>query len=205
MNDYKNRYSEEPEISMIADFEGDEANLFNQKVDEELPILPLRDVVIFPGVILPVQIGRTASLKVVKYCYQNNCQLGTLTQRDAKVEDPQPKDLYETGIVARILRILEMPDGKTTAILQGQSRFTVEAFLPRPSKDDWWTARVRERKDEGFKIQNKEFSTLVETCRDMAGQLMQEISEGRTEVAFALRNINNNLFFINFCFSNNPF
>lgn len=60
MNDYKNRYSEEPEISMIADFEGDEANLFNQKVDEELPILPLRDVVIFPGVILPVQIGRTA-------------------------------------------------------------------------------------------------------------------------------------------------
>ena len=75
MNDYKNRYSEEPEISMIADFEGDEANLFNQKVDEELPILPLRDVVIFPGVILPVQIGRTASLKVVKYCYQNNCQL----------------------------------------------------------------------------------------------------------------------------------
>ena len=205
MNDYKNRYSEEPEISMIADFEGDESSLFNQQADEELPILPLRDVVIFPGVILPVQIGRATSLKVVKNCYEKKSQMGTLTQRDARIEDPQPKDLYDTGIVVRILRLLEMPDGKTTAILQGQSRFTVDAFLPRQSKSDWWTVRVHERKDEGFKIQNKEFSTLVATCREMAGQLMQEISDGKTEVAFALRNINNNLFFINFCCANLPF
>lgn len=204
MNHFNNNYTEEPEISMIADFDGDESSVFNKHVDEELPILCLRDVVIFPGVILPVQIARETSLNVINHCHSKNCQLGALTQIDSKVEDPHPGDLYHIGVVVRILRILEMPDGKVTAILQGQNRFVADSFKKNPGQS-WMTARVHELYDEGFNADNQEFATVMTTCRDLASDLLRELSDNKNDVAFAMKNINNNMFFINFCCSNLPF
>lgn len=205
MNDFDNRYSEEPEISMIADFDGDESSIFSNHVNEELPILCLRDIVLFPGVILPVQIGRAVSLKLIKYCHEHKIQFGALTQRYTNVEEPGPNDLFNTGIVVRILRVLDMPDGKKTAILQGQSRFAVDSFLPRTSNKHWLTAKVHELKDEGYKLNTKEFTTLVSSCREMASQLMLDFAEGKNDFVFAMRNITNHMFFVNFCCANLPF
>lgn len=204
MNDFNDNMNEEPEISMIADFEGDETSLFSNEVEPELPILALRDIVLFPGVIQPIPIGREKSIKLVKYCYENKLQFGALTQKVSEIEDPEPKDFYEIGVVAHILRLLEMPDGKFTAIIQGRNRFTADNFY-RLSKKSSWRAKVTPLEDEGIKINNKEFNTLIETCRDMAGQLMQEYGDNKNDIVFALRNIHNNFFFTNFCCANLPF
>lgn len=204
MNNFDNNYTEEPEISMIADFEIDEANVYNKTVDEELPILCLRDVVIFPGVILPVNLGREMSEKVVNHCFNKKCQLGVLTQIDSKVEHPQPNDLYPIGVVVRVLRILDMPGGKTTAILQGQNRFAADSISKHPRRS-WMTAKVHELPDEINNSQNKEFSTVIATCRDLATSLVREMSDGKSDFSFALKNMTNNHFFVNFCCSNLPF
>ena len=205
MSNYQNNNTIEPEISMIADFEGDETTLFVPKVDRVIPILALRDQIIFPGIIMPVQIGRQASVKVVKFCHENNHQLGILAQKDPNVNDPEPQDFYEYGTLVRIVKVLTMPDGKTTAILQGQNRFHVDSFVPRPKKNTFWSACVSPLVDAGIKNTSKEFTTLVSTCREMSDNLMQEYSDGKSDIAFALRNISNNLFFINFCCTNLPF
>lgn len=204
MKEFEDNYREDTEISMITDFEGDETMIFENVINEELPILCLRDVVLFPGVILPVQIGRTPSLKVINHCYKKKCQLGAVTQKDSRVDDPQAKDLFQTGIVVRILRILDMPDGKTTAILQGQNRFAVDSFSFN-TKKGWMTAKVHGLMDEGMDQHDKEFLTLIDTCKEQAHAMMREISDNKTDLAFAMKNIKNNMFFINFCCANLPF
>lgn len=202
MNDFDFRENNAGEVSMIADFEGDISSVFNQDIDPELPILPLRNLVIFPSVITPVSIGRKSSLKVVQECFNHQCQMGVICQRDSQVEAPAPQDLYDLGVVVRIIRILEMPDGNVTAILQGQSRFEVEQMNVVNGR---LIAHVHKREDLDYDINDNEFNTVVNSCREMATKLINLITEGKGDMTFAIRNIHNSLFLINFCSTNLPF
>ena len=110
---------------------GDEKELLNNDINipDTLPILPLRNTVLFPGVIIPVNIGRDKSLKLIKYAYKENALIGVIAQKDTNTENPEFDDLFKIGTVASILKILEMPDGTTTAIVQGKRRFLLEDIL----------------------------------------------------------------------------
>ena len=109
----------EHSISLIADFDGNEESLFDNPLDAVLPILPLRNMVLFPGIVLPVSVGRKSSLRLVKDAFKQEKSLGVFCQRSPETEAPTQKDLYEIGTAARVVRIFEMPDQTTTVILQG--------------------------------------------------------------------------------------
>ncbi|MDE5612497.1 MAG: LON peptidase substrate-binding domain-containing protein, partial [Odoribacter sp.] len=110
---------------------GDEKELLNDnmQIPDTLPILPLRNTVLFPGVIIPINIGRMKSLQLIRDSYKQNAMIGVIAQKDTNTENPGMNDLYKIGTVASILRILEMPDGTTTAIIQGKKRFELEDIL----------------------------------------------------------------------------
>ncbi|MCE1197580.1 MAG: LON peptidase substrate-binding domain-containing protein, partial [Marinilabiliales bacterium] len=108
---------------IIAD--GDDETLFSGDVPEWLPLLPLRNAVLFPGVVMPISVGRSKSLALVREAYAGNRLLGAFTQRNGQVEDPEISDLYSVGTLAEILKVLEMPDGSTTVILQGKKRIMI--------------------------------------------------------------------------------
>ena len=125
---------------MSADGDGIDENFFpivpeddsqNTKIDipEELPILPLRNMVVFPGVMIPISVGRDKSIELVKHAYRNGKIAGAVAQRDAAVEDPKPDDLYRCGTIVQIMKILEMPDNTTTIIVQGKRRFVIDKYV----------------------------------------------------------------------------
>ena len=109
-------------ISLIADFDGNEETLFDTPLDAVMPILPLRNMVLFPGIVLPVSVGRKSSLRLIKDAFKQEKAIGVFCQRSAETEEPAQKDLYEIGTAARVVRIFEMPDQTTTVILQGMQR-----------------------------------------------------------------------------------
>jgi ATP-dependent Lon protease len=113
----KKEYMPQNPFSLIADFEGDISELFTMRPEGTLPILPLRNMMLFPGVVAPVSVGRESSLKLVAHAAKTNCLIGVVCQRDADVENPQAADLYPTGVLAKVMRVLELPDGTTTVIL----------------------------------------------------------------------------------------
>ena len=110
-------------IPILAD--DDESELTNTEVPDILPILPLRNTVMFPGIVMPITVGRQKSLQLVQEVYRGNKLLGTVSQKDGSVDDPAQTDLYQTGTIAQVLKILEMPDGTTSVIIQGKKRFEV--------------------------------------------------------------------------------
>ena len=191
------------EVSMIADFDGDESSIFSANVDSIVPILPLRNVVLYPGILTPVSVGRKSSLKVIKDAMKSGINIGVITQRDEKVDIPNQNDLYNTGIYARIVRQLTMPDGGITVILQGLSRFSVQSAY---YEHGIMMANVTVRPDLDYKIADKEFLTVVSSCREIASKLLNSMEDGgKADLIFALKNIQNNMFLINFCCANLPF
>lgn len=112
----------EHSISLIADFDGNEEAIFVHPLEAVIPILPLRNMVLFPGIVLPVSVGRKSSLRLIKDAFKQEKAIGVFCQRSSETEEPQQKDLYETGTAARVVRIFEMPDQTTTVILQGMQR-----------------------------------------------------------------------------------
>ena len=117
--------------AVLLDIMGDEKELLNDnlQIPDTLPILPLRNTVLFPGVIIPINIGRSKSLKLIRDAYKQSALIGVIAQKDTNTENPGMNDLYSIGTVASILKILEMPDGTTTAIIQGKRRFMLDDIL----------------------------------------------------------------------------
>jgi len=111
-----------------------------EEIPGELPVLPVRNTVLFPGVVIPITAGRDKSIKLIRDAYQGSKIIGVVAQKDAETEDPKEEDLHKVGTVARIIKILQMPDGNTTAIIQGKRRFTIEEML---REDPYFVARVR--------------------------------------------------------------
>jgi ATP-dependent Lon protease len=164
-----------------------------------LPILALRNTVLFPGVVLPITIGREKSVNLVKSLTQKTKFLGAVSQIDAKIEEPESKDLFTLGTIARILKVLEMPDGSTSVILQGLHRFQVLEFL---SSDPYFIASVHTLTDVPTDEKDKEFEALISSIKDYALKIISLSPNMPQEASFAIKNIDNNYFLINFICSN---
>ena len=188
-------------FSLVADFEGDESSVFDVEMEDTLPILPLRNMVLFPGVVLPVAVGRKSSLRLAKTASKNKLNIGVVCQLNPEVETPGYADLYHTGTMAKIIRVLELPDHSTTVILQGMSRFSLKSIV---SEKPYLTGEVEKQEDKLPPKGNKEFEMLVEACRDRTIHYVQVSDQIPKESMFAVKNISNNMFLVNFICANFP-
>ncbi|RIH66789.1 endopeptidase La [Mariniphaga sediminis] len=183
-------------IPIIAD--GDDADLKNTEVPDVLPILPLRNTVLFPGVVLPINVGRKKSLKLVQDVYRGSRLLGTVAQKDYTIDDPSIEDLFSVGTVAEILKILEMPDGSTSVIIQGKRRYSIREFV---SEDPYYKASVEPLNDI-LSQNDSEFNAIVGSLKDLSIKIAQFSANVPPEATFAVKNIENSTFLINFICSN---
>lgn len=166
-----------------------------EKIKDEIPILPLRNMVLFPGVAMPVIVGRSKSLNLIKKFADKRTLIGVVCQRDASTEDPRREDLYDIGSIADILRVLDMPDGSTTIILQGKKRFRLHDLT---SDEPYLSGRI-ELLDDGKPAKNdKEFNALVGAVKDLMVKILLTSSEPQRELIFSLKNNRNALYTINF-------
>lgn len=180
---------------------GDEKELLNDNlhIPDTLPILPLRNTVLFPGVIIPINIGREKSLKLIRDSYRQNAMIGVIAQKDTNTENPGLQDLYQIGTVATILKILEMPDGTTTAIIQGKRRFYLEDLL---YDEPYHVGKIQIKREEAMPANDPEYNAIAESLKDMAGKIVKYSGNIPNEAGFALKNIESMLFLINFISSN---
>lgn len=184
-------------IPLITDEE--EETLNKVEVPENLPILPLRNTVLFPGVILPITVGRDKSLKLIDEVYNSDKLLGAVSQKDPNVESPKFDDLYKVGTVAQIIKILEMPDGSTSVIIQGKKRFQLEEIT---DTEPYFMGKVSELEDTKEEATGKEFEAIVGSLKDLSLKIIKLSSNIPQEASFAVKNIENTTFLINFICSN---
>jgi ATP-dependent Lon protease len=173
-------------------------NLADAEIPKEIPILPLRNTVLFPGVVLPITVGRDKSIKAVHDAYKTDKLIGVLAQRDSGVEDPTMKELVEVGTIARIIKVIKMPDGGTTVILQGKRRFKVGSIT---TDDPYFKAQVILLHEEESP-KDQDFEAYVSNIKDLAAQIIQLSPNIPTEASIILKNIENPSFLIHFISSN---
>ena len=173
-------------------------NLGDAEIPKEIPILPLRNTVLFPGVVLPITVGRDKSIKAVTDAYKADKLIGVLAQKDSSVEDPTMKELVDVGTIARIIKVIKMPDGGTTVILQGKRRFRVGAIT---TEDPYFKAQVLLIKEEEAP-KDQDFEAYVSNIKDLAAQIIQLSPNIPTEASIILKNIENPSFLIHFISSN---
>ena len=177
----------------------DEEKINKEKLPETLPILSLRNTVLFPGVVIPITAGRDKSIKLINDANKGSKVIGVVSQKDEAVEDPSASDIYETGTVARILKVLKMPDGNTTVIIQGKKRFKVAEVI---TEEPYMNATIREVPEARPAVKNKEFDAIIESIKELALQIIKDSPNIPSEASFAIKNIKSNSFLINFVSSN---
>ncbi|TVZ28558.1 ATP-dependent Lon protease [Gillisia sp. Hel_I_86] len=177
----------------------DEEEINKEELPEILPILPLRNTVLFPGVVIPITAGRDTSIKLINDANSGNKVIGVVAQKDEDVENPGVDDIYKTGVVARILRVLKMPDGNTTVIIQGKKRFKIKEVI---SEKPYMTAAVEEVPEVRPDVKNAEFGAITESIKDLALQIIKGSPNIPSEASFAIKNIDSPSFLINFVSSN---
>jgi ATP-dependent Lon protease len=177
----------------------DEEEMNNELLPADLPILPLRNMVLFPGVVIPITAGRDKSIKLLNDANAAGKVIGVVSQIDESVEEPTPADIYHIGTVAQIIKVLKMPDGNTTVILQGKKRFEIDAFT---QEEPYFKATIKEVPEERPDQSDDEFKTIVESIKELAIQIIKESPNIPTEATFAIKNIESNPFLINFVSSN---
>ncbi len=184
-------------IPVIAD----EKELLNEdiKIPDTLPILPLRNTVLFPGVIIPINIGRKKSLQLIQEANKRGDLIGCIAQKDTDIEEPNYGDLYKIGTVASIVKILEMPNGTTTAIIQGKKRFLLEDIL---YSDPYHVGKISVKQEEAIPENDPEYNAIAESLKDMASKIVRYSNEIPKEANIALRHIESMLFLINFISAN---
>lgn len=168
------------------------------EVPDHLPVLPLRNTVLFPGVVLPITVGRDKSIKAVNDAYKSNKLIGVLAQIDSTIEDPEVKDLCSIGTIAKIIKLIKMPDGGTTIIIQGKKRFKLMKIT---TEDPYFKATVK-LFDEDIIPDDDDFAAYVSNIKDLAAQIVQMSPNLPTEASIILKNIENPSFLINFVSSN---
>jgi ATP-dependent Lon protease len=165
---------------------------------EELPILPLRNTVLFPGVVIPITVGRDKSIKAVNEAYKTDKMVGVLAQKDSAVEEPQISDLVEVGTVAKIIKLIKMPDGGTTVIIQGRKRFRMKTVL---SDEPYFRASIELLPEDNI-VNDEHFDATVSSLKDLAAQIIHLSPNIPSEAAIILKNIENASFLIHFISSN---
>ncbi len=177
----------------------DEEEMNREDLPETLPILPLRNTVLFPGVVIPITAGRDKSINLIKDANQGSKVIGVVSQKDESVENPEVQDINSLGTVARILRVLQMPDGNTTVIIQGKKRFEIaEMITDKP----YMTATIKEANEKRPDQDNKEFLAIIDSIKELAYQIIKDNPNIPSEATFAIKNIQSNSFLINFVSSN---
>ncbi|MFD2518983.1 endopeptidase La [Salinimicrobium flavum] len=177
----------------------DEEEINKEDLPGVLPILPLRNTVLFPGVVIPITAGRDTSIKLINEANSDSKVIGVVSQKDEKVENPSAKDINKIGVVARILRVLKMPDGNTTVIIQGKKRFEVTEVI---EEKPYMKARIKEVPEARPAVDNEEFSAIIESIKDLALQIIKNSPNIPSEASFAIQNIESPSFLINFVSSN---
>ena len=169
-----------------------------QSIPSEIPLLPLRNTVLFPGVVLPITVGRDKSIKAVTDAYKADRLIGVIAQKDSSIEEPMVSDLEEIGTVAKIAKMIKMPDGGTTIIIQGKKRFKVEEIT---ADDPYFKAKVKILTEEVSK-DDSDFEAMVGSIKDLASQIISISPNLPSEASIILKNIENPVFLIHFVSSN---
>ena len=177
----------------------DEELINNESLPESLPILPLRNTVLFPGVVIPITAGRDTSIKLINDANKGGKVIGVVSQKDETVENPTAKDIYKTGTVARILKVLKMPDGNTTVVIQGKKRFAINEVI---SEKPYLTATISDIPEAKPAPDNEEFKAIIDSIKDLSLDIIKESPNIPSEASFAIKNIESNSFLINFVSSN---
>ena len=177
----------------------DEEALQNESLPPQVPILPLKNTVLFPGVVIPITAGRDKSIQLIKDANSGEKVIGVVAQRDLTEENPGPQDLYDLGTVAQILRVLKMPDGNTTVIIQGKKRFQIDQYI---QEQPYLKATIRPVEEQSPAEQDSEFNATVDSIKELALKIIEENPNIPTEAAFAIKNIQSPIFLINFVSSN---
>src|SRR5690348_4167721 len=178
----------------------EDANEINddQVVPTELPLLPLKNTVLFPGVVIPITVGRDKSIKAVTDAYKADKLIGVISQKDSVIEEPQVSDLANIGTIAKIIKLIKMPDGGTTVIIQGKKRFKIEEIT---TEDPYFKAKIRVLPEEDLK-DDKDFDALVASIKELSAQIIQLSPNLPSEASIILKNIENPSFLIHFVSSN---
>ncbi len=177
----------------------DEEQMNKESLPETLPVLPLRNTVLFPGVVIPITAGRDKSINLIKDANNGSKTIGVVSQKDESVENPGPEDINTVGTVARILRVLQMPDGNTTVIIQGKKRFKIDAVL---TEKPYLTAKVSEAAEDRPDEKGSEFEAIIDSIKELAFKIIKDNPNIPSEATFAIKNIQSNSFLINFVSSN---
>jgi ATP-dependent Lon protease len=184
-------------LSIVSD--SSESESINLPQDELIPILPLRNMVMFPNVVLPIAVSRSKSLRLIREVYKNNGLLAAASQKDIKIDDPAQNDLYQVGTIARIVRILEMPDNTTTVLLQGLQRFQLMEIT---TTTPYYQGFVKMLEDEVPADENRVFIALIEAIKELAVKIIQNSGSIPPETSFAIRNIDSPEQLINYIAGN---
>ena len=176
-----------------------DSDLKPEDLPGELSILPIKNTVLFPGVVIPITVGRQKSIKLVKKAYQGNRIIGVVAQKNPNAEEPTLEDLYRTGTVARIIKMLVLPDGNTTIIIQGKNRFLIKEFI---QEEPYLTARIELQQEPLVNANSKEAKALVQSLKDAATKILKLNPEIPIEAQVALDNISSMSFLVNFLSSN---
>ena len=195
--DNKNR-----SFSMIADVEGDFHDLTEMEIPDTLPILAVRNLVLFPGVVSPILIGREASMALIRKAEKNNMLIGVFTQRDPDVEMPIRSDLYDYGVIGKVLKTLTLPNGNITTIVQGLGRVKLEDITKYHPYLEGHVSKAPEEEPDKHDV---EFRTAMDDLRQSVTQYINLMEDIPDEATFALKNVNNNIMALNFVCSNMPF
>ncbi len=180
--------------------EEDEEQMNTEQIPDSLPVLPLRNTVLFPGVVVPITVGRDKSIKLIRETYNNGDKtIAVVAQKDVKVEEPNFDDLHKTGTQAFILKLLTMPDGSTTAIIQGKRRIKLEQMV---SSEPYFTSTVSPILEDKSQVNDENFKALLESVKDLSAQIIKQSPNLPSEAAFALKNIESPSFLVNFIASN---
>lgn len=177
----------------------DEEEMDNENLPEHLPVLPLRNTVLFPGVVIPITIGRDKSIRLIREEMKGKKTLAVVAQKDTEIEDPTVNDLYTVGMVADILRVIKMPDGSMTVVIRGRKRCKIDSFV---QEHPYFKAAVSEYREIKPEKGNERFSAIVESLRDLSVQIINQSPNIPSEAAFPIKNIDSPTFLINFISSN---
>ena len=177
----------------------DEKRINEEEIPEEVPIMTLRNAVLFPGVVIPITVGRDKSIKLIKEAYKRHQPIGVVAQKDAAVEDPGQNDLHEIGTIAMVMKTLQMPDGNTTVIIQGKRRIQLQEIT---QTEPYLRGKVAPYGEGPVIPRDRQFKALIQSIKDLAMQITQKSSNLPFEASFALKNIDSPWFMVNFIASN---
>ena len=189
-------------FQMIADVEGDYSDITHLEMPETIPILTVRNLVLFPGVVSPILIGRESSLKLIKKAEKDDCVIGVISQREMEIENPVRSDLYDYGVYAKVLKVLTLPNGNITCIVQGLGRLRLNSIV---SYRPFMIGTVETAYEDEPGKRDVEFRTAMDDLRRMTSEYIKMSDDIPEEASFAIHNVGNNIMALNFICSNMPF